>query len=430
MNSSINLESLILDLVFSDEYQPLKPRAIAKKLKLVDEEREVKRAIKKLVKQDRLAYGSKHLITKPPEAKRKTKGTDATAKPGTSRRSNEVIGTFRRTTAGFGFVTPRDSTATDRSEDIFIPKHKTLDAADLDVVRIRVSRGHPGQRDDAARRISGRIVEVIERHTHRFVGTYQEQRGLGFVIVDGGVFESGILVGDAGAKNCKIGDKVVIELVRFPSNRQDGEGVVVEVLGDRGKPGVDTLSVIRQYGLPEEFPESVLENAREQADAFDDDSVPENRRDFTNTTVITIDPKTARDFDDAISLEQIENGHWQLGVHIADVSHFVPYRSQLDNEAYQRGTSVYLPDRVIPMLPEIISNNLASLQPERVRFCMTAIVEFTAEGVPISTELYRARSRAATVSTMRKSTTTLTTTNPGKRNSLRKSSRLFATCIR
>ena len=106
-------------------------------------------------------------------------------------------------------------------------------------------------------------------------------------------------------------------------------------------------------------------------------------------TVVTIDPKTARDFDDAISLKQLENGHWELGVHIADVSHFVPYRSELDNEAFQRGTSVYLPDRVIPMLPEIISNNLASLQPDRVRYCMTAMIEFTAEGVPVATELFR-----------------------------------------
>ena len=106
-------------------------------------------------------------------------------------------------------------------------------------------------------------------------------------------------------------------------------------------------------------------------------------------TVVTIDPKTARDFDDAISLKRLENGHWELGVHIADVSHFVPYRSELDNEAFQRGTSVYLPDRVIPMLPEIISNNLASLQPDRVRFCLTAMIEFTAEGIPMATELFR-----------------------------------------
>ncbi len=388
MNNSLNLEKLILELVYADGYQPLKPRTIAKKLKLIDEERAIKKAIKKLVRQDRLAYGSKHLVTKPSGSK-STSDSKQSPSEKPKRRQDEITGVFRRTNAGFGFVTPQDSTATDRSADIFIPKHKTLDAADLDVVRIRVSRGHRGKRDDTSQRISGRIIEVLQRHTHRFVGTYQEHSGYGFVLVDGAVFESGILVGDAGAKNCKVGDKVVIELVRFPSDRQDGEGVIAEVLGDRGKPGVDTLSVIRQYGLPEDFPESVLENAREQAEAFDDTVIPPSRRDFTNATVITIDPKTARDFDDAISLQRLENGHWELGVHIADVSHFVPSRSELDNEAYQRGTSVYLPDRVIPMLPEIISNNLASLQPDRVRFCLTAIIEFSDAGVPVSSELFR-----------------------------------------
>jgi ribonuclease R len=237
------------------------------------------------------------------------------------------------------------------------------------------------------------VIDIIERHTHRFVGTYRESDGYGFVDVDGKTFESGILVGDAGAKNCKVGDKVVIEMAHFPSTRQEGEGVIVEVLGDRGAPGVDTLSVIRQFDLPGEFPENVLDDAREQAEKFDE-SIGD-RTDFTKTTVITIDPKTARDFDDAISLKRLENGHWELGVHIADVSHFVPLRSELDNEAYQRATSIYLPDRVIPMLPELISNNLASLQPDRVRYCMTALIEFTDEGVPIGTELHRGAIKSA-----------------------------------
>ena len=212
-------------------------------------------------------------------------------------------------------------------------------------------------------------------------------------MVEGGVFESGILVGDAGAKRCEVGDIVVIEMANFPSNHGPGEGVIVEVLGDRGKPGVDTMMIIREFGLPEEFPENVLEAAREQAEAFDEKVG--DRTDFTNKTVITIDPKTARDFDDAISLEKIENDHWLLGVHIADVSHFVPRRSDLDDEAYKRGTSVYLPDRVIPMLPELISNNLASLQPDRVRYCMTAMIEFDPEGMHIGTELFRGAIKSA-----------------------------------
>ena len=201
MNEPPNLEKLIPDLVYSDDYQPLKPRAIAKKLKLIDDEKNVKRAIKRLVKQDRLAFGAKHLVFKPKGAPQEKQGSGRVST--TSERSNEVTGTFRRAAAGFGFVTPQDSTATDRSDDIFIPKHKTLDAADLDVVRIRISRGHQGQRRDDTQRISGRVIEVIERHTHRFVGTYVEHAGYGFVNVDGGVFESGILVGDAARRIAK-----------------------------------------------------------------------------------------------------------------------------------------------------------------------------------------------------------------------------------
>ena len=365
--SDKQIERSVLQLVRADDYRPVKPRAIAKKLGLLEEERVVKKAIKRLIKQGAANWGPNHLVI------------PADAKPN----RNEVVGVFRRAAAGYGFVTPETSTATDRSDDVYIPKQKTLDAADGDSVKIRVSR----RRQGAEVRVSGRVIEVVDRKTHRFVGTYHENGGYGFVMVSGGVFEEGILVGDAGAKSCQIGDVVVIEMANFPSIKQAGEGVIVEVLGDRGKPGVDTLSVIREFDLPEEFPEHVLEEARSQAEAFDE--AIGDRTDFTKTTVITIDPKTARDFDDAISLERIENDHWMLGVHIADVSHFVARRSALDDEAYQRGTSVYLPDQVIPMLPELISNNLASLQPDRVRYCMTAMIEFDPNGVPIGTELHR-----------------------------------------
>ncbi len=456
MTDNNEIKQLIVDLVLADNYQPLKPRAIAKKLKLQEDERQVRRAIKQLVRAKNIAFASNHLVVKPTTKKKKKPGlaevqhaqphpdsksrsdsesrsdpqtrrtsaenptpevqsklrsktksksaSTAVGPPNTNtklkaRKTNEVIGTFRKASGGFGFVTPEDSTATDRSEDIFIPKTKTLDAAHLDTVLVRVARSRADSgRDNRKRvehnRISGRIVRVLQRKTHQFVGSYHVSGEDGFVIVDGGTFESSIMVGDASAKNCKIGDKVVVEMVHFPTSNSVGEGVIVEVLGDRGTPGVDTLMVIREFGLPEDFPEPVLSDARKQADLFDE-KVSNGRTDFTNTTVATIDPKTARDFDDAISLERIENGHWKLGVHIADVSHFVPYRSDLDNEAFARGTSVYLPDRVIPMLPEIISNNLASLQPDRVRYTMTAIIEFNEDGVPIATDLHRGAIKSA-----------------------------------
>ena len=398
MNERPNIRQLVLDLVLNDDYQPLKARAIAKKLDLLGEEREVKRKIKRLVKDGKLRYGDKHLVMKPAKRKKPDKPPKESGKK-SKRKDNEIVGTFRKTSGGFGFVTPEDSVVTDRSEDIFVPRSKVSDAAHLDKVLVRLSKdekksGGRGGKRGSRNRTSGRIVRVVERYTHRFVGSYEENEGYGIVVVDGGTFEQGVLVGDAGAKSCKIGDKVVIEMANFPSARSAGEGVIVEVLGDRGQPGVDTRMIVAEYGLPEEFPEAVLEDARRQAEAFDE-TVGEDRTDFTGKTVVTIDPKTARDFDDAISLEQIENGHWVLGVHIADVSHFVPFRSALDAEAYARSTSVYLPDKVIPMLPEVISNNLASLQPNRVRYCMTALIEFTDEGVPIGTELHRGAIKSA-----------------------------------
>lgn len=363
-----DMAKLLLDHVNRESYRPSKPSVLAKELKIPEmEQREFKRTIKRLIKSGRISYGANHLIQ--PASKQQE--------------SQFVEGRFKRTSRGFGFVIPHDAEAGDFSNDVFISEDKSLDAADGDHVRAKLyrKRGPYGKR-------SGRIEEIVERKRTKFVGTYEINNHSGWVIVDGNQFLEPVLVGDAGAKDCQPGDKVVVELLKFPRLSQGGEGVIVEVLGPRGKPGVDTLMIMREFNLPDEFPERVLDDARKQADAFDD-TIPENRLDLTAETIITIDPVDARDFDDAISLKRLENGHWQLGVHIADVSHFVRPNTNLDNEAYARATSVYLPDRVIPMLPELISNGLASLQPDRVRFARTAIIEFTASGQRVACEVRR-----------------------------------------
>ncbi len=383
----------VLDHVNRDEYKPVKPRTIAKQLNLPEDDlRELKKVIKRLVKNGQLRYGPKHLVMKASEkpAKRRTGPRD-------SARHNEIIGRFSRAAGGYGFVAvaPDLEAGPDTvpPEDVYIPQRRTLDAASGDIVRVKLTARREGKR----LKTSGRVIEIIERRTHQFVGTYHERGRYGLVAIDGNQFDTDVLVGDAGAKSCRIGDKVVVEMVRFPGlgrggDYYPGEAVIVKVLGDRGKPGVDTLTIIAEFGLPGEFSEQVLDDARDQAEEFNESL--DGRTDFTGETVVTIDPKTARDFDDAISLKRIEKGHWQLGVHIADVSHFVQPNTELDNEAYRRATSIYLPDRVIPMLPEIISNNLASLQPDRVRYCMTALIEFTGDGVPIGTELHRGAMRS------------------------------------
>lgn len=362
-----DLENAILKYVSRENYHPVKPRVIIKKLGITeDQKRDFKRALKKLVKKGRVSYGKNHLVM-----------------PVKNKRESGIVGKFRRNRGGFGFVRPDGTSASaGRAEDIFIPADKTGDAANDDVVRVRMIKR--GSRN-GEKRLAGEVIDVVERATHQFVGRYFEENERAFVHVDGGEFNLPIFVGDPGAKNAQPDDKVVLEMVRFPTGNRTGEGVITDILGKRGDPGVDTKSVIVAHGLPREFSEEVLENAREQAEEFDE-SIADGRVDLTNLAVITIDPFDARDFDDAISLERLENGHWRLGVHIADVSHFVQPGSPLDKEARDRATSVYLPDMVIPMIPEIISNNLASLQPDKVRYTKTAFIEFTEDGVRVATD--------------------------------------------
>ena len=359
-----SLADRVLALVASDDYQPLTPRAISRRLKLdPDELVSLKAAIKTLIKQGAVARNTNKTI-------------EAVKGPAHNREATTLVGTFKRNARGFGFVRPLKESG--RHADIYIGPDDGLDASSGDEVAVKLVRNQKGRAPSKGP--AGRIVRVVERASAQFVGTYFEESDAGFVRVDGTTFHEPLYVGDPGAKGAKPGDKVAIEIVRYPSPGLEGEGVITEVLGPRGQPGVDTLSIIRAYGLADEFDEDVLEDAREQARRFDE-TVLADRLDLRGTTTVTIDPATARDFDDAISLDRDEQGHWQLSVHIADVSHFVKPGSPLDRTARQRATSVYLPDRVLPMLPEVLSNALASLQEGRVRYTMTAILDFSPEGI-------------------------------------------------
>ncbi len=373
-------ETAILRHVNDPKYRPVKPTVMAKSLGLEgDDVQRFKRVLKQMIKAGKLAYGPSHLVFSGERAQ-----ASAIESPRVEKSAKHLVGTFRRMESGYGFVRPEGTAAAaGRDADIFVPANGAGDAANGDKVRIRLT-GKVGRLGKS----EGRVIDIVERATNQFVGTYLVQSGMGLVQVDGKVFAAPVFVGDPGAKGAQPDDKVVIEMVRFPSQLREGEGVIVEILGQRGQPGVDTLSIIREFNLPGEFPEAVLADAREQAELFQDATL-KHRRDISDETLITIDPVTARDFDDAISLTRLENEHWLLGVHIADVSHFVRPKSPLDQEARERATSVYLPDRVIPMLPEIISNNLASLQPDQVRYAMTARIEFSPEGQPIATDVFK-----------------------------------------
>jgi ribonuclease R len=350
------LAERIVRFVARPNYQPLKPRALARQLHIpASEYAQFRQVLRDLVQQQRLQLGKDHTV--------RWAGPHGT-----------VTGTFRKTQAGYGFVRPH---ALDEhvGEEIYIPERKVRDAATGDTVLVRITR--PGSKTHSP---IGEILQVLERATRQFVGTYFERDGQGYVRVDGTVFSHSIYVGDPGAKGARPEDKVVIEMLRFPSPDDRGEAVITEVLGPRHQPGVDTLSIIRALDLPDAFPEDALAEARAAAAAFDENDL-RGRQDFTQEVVITIDPADARDFDDAISLRRDPRSkHWLLGVHIADVSHFVPPGSALDREARRRGTSVYLPQRVLPMLPEVISNGLASLQQGRVRYTKSVLLDFTPAG--------------------------------------------------
>jgi len=300
----------------------------------------------------------------------------------------EMVGTFRRHERGFGFIVPDAQKRTSHG-DLFVPGGKTLDAMSGDRVRAKVVHSPSrGGRGDGRSPYTGRIVEIIQRADRRYVGNLicrlrgpRDKNGSWFVNVDGRSISDPVIIRDPKAKNATEGDKVVIELVSYPTEQEPAEGVIVEVLGEKGRPAVETMAVMRAFGLDDSFKDQVVKAARQAADLFDESHIDDDREDFTDTFTITIDPPDARDFDDAISIRQLDGGGYELMVHIADVSHFVRPGSALDQQAQDRGNSTYLPRKVVPMLPELLSNGVCSLQEGVNRYCKSAIIEFDEDGV-------------------------------------------------
>ncbi len=296
----------------------------------------------------------------------------------------ELIGTFRRNPRGFGFIVPRDPKA---HGDLFVPPDSTMDALTGDVVRARVVH-KPGRRGRSERdEHVGEIVEVLERRQASFTGELKKSGGQWLVFPDGRTITEPVVVRDPSAKNAREGDKVVFELIRRPEGGMLGEGAITRVLGAPGEPDVETQAVIEAFGLPGEFPEACVAQAREATRVFEEEidrAVNKGepmrlREDLRETFILTIDPPDAKDYDDAISISRDGDG-WKLGVHIADVAHFIPRGSPLDEEAAGRGNSVYLPRLVIPMLPEVLSNGICSLQEGVPRYCKSAFMRYDGEG--------------------------------------------------
>jgi ribonuclease R len=360
------LQSKILSHVKSDEYQPQKPRTLAKQLQVADEQTypAFRDALRELMHSGRVVLGSG--------------GTVVVPGGGTAR--NEFVGTYRQNKRGFGFVVPTDPT--DR-EDLFIPEGENNGAMTGDIVRAKITNQEHREGKTMYR---GRITEIVKRSMNRFVGTLQKQGSQWIVLPDGNNLIQPILTPDAGSRHIKVGTKVVVELTHYPEGDQKPQGVISEVLGAAGEKDVDLKTVIVQFDLPAEFPEEVRAQARRAIDEFNPDAERAHRVDLSDEIICTIDPDDAKDYDDAISLRALPDGNMQLGVHIADVSHFVPAGSPLDEEAKLRGNSTYFPGHVIPMLPEVLSNGVCSLQEAVPRLCKSVFIEYDKEAKPIGTK--------------------------------------------
>jgi len=287
--------------------------------------------------------------------------------------SSPLVGTFRLNPKGFGFVIPLKPTS---HGDLFIPPDGVDGAMNGDIVLARVIKERSRRREPSCR---GKILEVLERAENRFVGTLRNEQHQWLVQPDGAGFARPIAIEDVGAKGAHQNDKVLVEILSYPSKNHDASGVIIEVLGKAGRYEAEINSIIHQYHLPGDFPSECTEQARRAVAGFDADRST-GRQDVTDMLTITIDPEDAKDFDDAISLETDEQGNFILGVHIADVSHFVGADSPLDTEARERGNSVYLPGKTLPMLPEILSNGLCSLQPGQKRFAKSVYLTYDRQG--------------------------------------------------
>ncbi|WP_412973633.1 ribonuclease R [Niallia circulans] len=297
---------------------------------------------------------------------------------GLPEKMNLIRGKLAGHAKGFAFVIPEEQ----GMDDIFIPPNEVKTALNGDIVLARVTSESSGQRRE------GTIVRIIERGVQQIVGTYSESKHFGFVIPDDKKIATDIFIPKGSTKGAIEGHKVVVKLTSYPEGRKNAEGEVVKILGHKNDPGVDILSVIHKHGLPLAFPDNVLEQANSAPDTIDEKEIA-NRRDLRNETIVTIDGADAKDLDDAVTVTMLGNGNYKLGVHIADVSYYVTENSPIDVEAEERGTSVYLVDRVIPMIPHRLSNGICSLNPKVDRLTLSCEMEISPEGEVVSHEIFQ-----------------------------------------
>ena len=391
-------KKFILELMGDPIYQPMRLREISSLLRLSKEEkRELYDVLDELCEEGKVSVDRKGRYEKVKGKWKKKKDDryyddrreeygseygrkkkDKNKKDKNKKEQPEGIqaeGTFIGHPKGFGFVEIEG-----QDEDIFIPESDTGTAMHQDKVRIII-------RDDKkeGKRQEGVVVKVLERGMPEIVGTYQLNRDFGFVISDNPKFSKDIFIPRKEAAGIKNGDKVIAVITDYGSGNKNPEGKIKENLGNIRTPGTDILAIVKSFGIPSEFPEKVMKQAQRVPDhVLDADR--DGRLDLRHLQTVTIDGEDAKDLDDAISLTK-EGDIYHLGVHIADVSNYVQYNSALDREALKRGTSVYLADRVVPMLPERLSNGICSLNQGEDRLALSCLMDINEKGKVVSHQI-------------------------------------------
>ena len=287
------------------------------------------------------------------------------------------VGKFVAHRKGYGFVESDE----EFTQDLFIPKDDINGALHNDRVMAEIVTTATEDK-----RAEGKVIKIIKREVTRVVGLFQENKSFGFVVPDDKKFNQDIFIPKRGFNGAKNDDKVVCEITLWPQENRKPEGKIIEVLGKKGERGVEIDSIIRAHGLPEEFPKKVIDEANYVSSQDLEDEIA-RRLDLRHLDIFTIDGEDAKDLDDAISIEVLPNGNYKLGVHIADVTHYVREKSKLDKEALKRATSVYLVDKVIPMLPKQLSNGVCSLNPFEDKLTLSCIMEIDENGKVVNSEI-------------------------------------------
>ncbi|MBU8580798.1 ribonuclease R [Bacillus paralicheniformis] len=351
----------LLSFMKEEAYKPLTVQELEEMLEITDSD-EYKELVKALV-----TLEEKGLVVR-----------TRSNRYGLPEKMNLIKGKVSAHAKGFAFVLPEDSSL----DDVFIPPSELNTAMNGDTVLVRLSTESGGTKKEGA------IIRIIERSIQKIVGTYTETKNFGFVIPDDKKITNDIFIPKHAKNGAVEGHKVVVRLTSYPEGRMSAEGEVIEILGHKNDPGIDILSIIHKHGLPGDFPAEAMEQAGNTPDTIDEKDL-EGRRDLRDQTIVTIDGADAKDLDDAVTVTKLKNGHYKLGVHIADVSHYVTEGSPIDQEAYERGTSVYLVDRVIPMIPHRLSNGICSLNPKVDRLTLSCEMLINPQGQVVEHEIFQ-----------------------------------------